>query len=1271
MPQQGALSLSVADLDTLINNVGSVIQAIGDINAKHLFSHSRTRTANGGWHLMSRHISRHNEINTLMSLISLVLALTSWSSSIFLPTISQYISISTHLMLNLLHLEKIKTIPMYGRVHTRENNHNKTRNFPKIQWDIIMHKNHLRRQYTLCRDRRIKARINELQAVISEELDFWRTRLTKRLLNKTDKIPPLTTNTGVAFTPRTEHEPEYTQLQEVKLAIRHMKPKNSPGEDGIQVIVLKKLPDLALEHLALCKKANVIVFHKPGKDMKLPQNIRPISLLNTLSKVVEYIILGRINSHLENNNLLQEEQFGFRSKHSTIQQLVRVMEYITNAFNFKDYVFAGSISLRVVSAVRFASLGSFTFLNKPGNKAVLAELLSWNAKGFTDPGGGKMEPAFTVFGAEPDAGNLRPKHPIYACVLASGGGRQSPLAQAILDIALLWTSPTWGVRMVNTCLPCSRPSAEDYQEVHMLVSQSTLEPICSVALPDTTYGSGVVHLSPSAQVYDVIPQWNRVDVDTAMWYNERDWLAISPFMPSRGAVTFAIGATWRVNPPAAAPPPAASVNEDTALLLTSSHSLILMHANMLHNAHALSKGDFAPSRADESSRQVSNSGKSNFTYRARRLHGKPTRWQHPCDFVMSHPANLRMRCFNLSSPCREIRNELHRHNPDKPTLRCYSTLHPGISRIKGFFRIEGSPLACSSRDAGLTGRIELELVQWNTPLRTNREAHRTPQETEFANVLNPEGHSTAPGFPVFPHLPSTFDSRRMSFPNLIETPPLPTIFRMPTDEASADSPYISGLIIHHPCLSTLEFFYHAYPPELLASCLLATLVDTNPKHVSDIARLGIIYTTPHTLTRLPQSPDMNSIENIWQELEDRARKRHISLQEWHKQCVPSEPTPGRRCDTRRGVFFTFFSARKAHFLADFLGICGRVVFLYPTLPRWEVPFEPTSNLQLQDGMCERVQMDASEHVPELPGGGLACRFHMPIFWCNLIEDEKVVQLQLADWTFSPVLCCCLLPVNILDMTGGAGIMDFLALFDPTTSDEYVEQNDEFADHLPPEPQLGNVEYKLKLISPSKQRFEHLVTQMKWRLREGQGEAIYAIGVEDNGVLAGLSDYEMTASMQTLHQMAFKLGATITVLRERVVNGENGNRRKVAEVLIRKNYTVNFRENNPSTGSDIMMTKCCSKHRHVAAFSGHKPPGVTTYAAPIPENCWWPGDKRSTHSLCCRVSAVPLLWQWPGKLNPEGSSVSTDGECIFTYEVALLVSRHHQRILDVAHYIVSN
>jgi hypothetical protein len=57
-------------------------------------------------------------------------------------------------------------------------------------------------------------------------------------------------------------------------------------------------------------------------------------------------------------------------------------------------------------------------------------------------------------------------------------------------------------------------------------------------------------------------------------------------------------------------------------------------------------------------------------------------------------------------------------------------------------------------------------------------------------------------------------------------------------------------------------------------------------------------------------------------------------------------------------------------------------------------------------------------------------------------------------------------------------MDFLGLFDPRTADESGDVHDDFTDQLPPEPQVGNVEYKLKLVNPSKQRFEHLVTQVR-------------------------------------------------------------------------------------------------------------------------------------------------------------------------------------------------
>lgn len=88
---------------------------------------------------------------------------------------------------------------------------------------------------------------------------------------------------------------------------------------------------------------------------------------------------------------------------------------------------------------------------------------------------------------------------------------------------------------------------------------------------------------------------------------------------------------------------------------------------------------------------------------------------------------------------------------------------------------------------------------------------------------------------------------------------------------------------------------------------------------------------------------------------------------------------------------------------------------------------------------------------------------------------------------------------------------FLSLFDPSdgqtdetdtetfSSDSESNGVDKMLDnHLPPEPQFGNIEYKLKLISPSKQRLDHLVTQLKWRLNEGKGEAIYEIGVTDSG-----------------------------------------------------------------------------------------------------------------------------------------------------------------------------
>lgn len=78
---------------------------------------------------------------------------------------------------------------------------------------------------------------------------------------------------------------------------------------------------------------------------------------------------------------------------------------------------------------------------------------------------------------------------------------------------------------------------------------------------------------------------------------------------------------------------------------------------------------------------------------------------------------------------------------------------------------------------------------------------------------------------------------------------------------------------------------------------------------------------------------------------------------------------------------------------------------------------------------------------------------------------------------------------------------------------------------------GNVEYKLQLLSPSPARFARLVTQLKWRLLEGDGQAYYEIGVADSGALVGLPCQELEESLETLEAMAGEIGASVIVVKE--------------------------------------------------------------------------------------------------------------------------------------------
>lgn len=141
----------------------------------------------------------------------------------------------------------------------------------------------------------------------------------------------------------------YVHPSEVQGEINRLKNKKSPGHDLIPNEVLKELPFRAILFLTALfnaclrwsyfphdwKHAQVTMIPKPGKPKRDLKSYRPISLLPTLSKLLEKIIAYRLKNVLEDWDVLPYFQFGFREGHSTVHQMARFSEFVNN--NFENY----------------------------------------------------------------------------------------------------------------------------------------------------------------------------------------------------------------------------------------------------------------------------------------------------------------------------------------------------------------------------------------------------------------------------------------------------------------------------------------------------------------------------------------------------------------------------------------------------------------------------------------------------------------------------------------------------------------------------------------------------------------------------------------------------------------------------------------------------------------------------------------------------------------------------------------------------------------------
>jgi hypothetical protein len=115
-----------------------------------------------------------------------------------------------------------------------------------------------------------------------------------------------------------------------------MKTSKSAGHDRIPPKLLKDAAEEIAPSLAAIFNASINLgifpddfkiaiispIHKSDSEL-ICDNYRPISVLSCVAKIFEKIISEQLNTYLESNGLLIEQQAGFRRKHSTQTSLLR------------------------------------------------------------------------------------------------------------------------------------------------------------------------------------------------------------------------------------------------------------------------------------------------------------------------------------------------------------------------------------------------------------------------------------------------------------------------------------------------------------------------------------------------------------------------------------------------------------------------------------------------------------------------------------------------------------------------------------------------------------------------------------------------------------------------------------------------------------------------------------------------------------------------------------------------------------------------------------
>ena len=130
-------------------------------------------------------------------------------------------------------------------------------------------------------------------------------------------------------------------IQEVEDAINNLDNNSSPGPDGVPTTLLKNCTTSISKPLQLLwrksldrgeiphsLKFGIVIPIYKGGDRCLPKNFRPVTLTSHIIKIFERILMRRIVAFLDQANLFNKHQHGFRKGRSCLSQLLEHFQNI-------------------------------------------------------------------------------------------------------------------------------------------------------------------------------------------------------------------------------------------------------------------------------------------------------------------------------------------------------------------------------------------------------------------------------------------------------------------------------------------------------------------------------------------------------------------------------------------------------------------------------------------------------------------------------------------------------------------------------------------------------------------------------------------------------------------------------------------------------------------------------------------------------------------------------------------------------------------------------